>query len=170
MHDDLLEQARHLATRDAGRPRQANLRRSVSAAYYAAFHFLIDQSCRNVMGALHAQREYRQVLGRAFSHSSIKNACESFAGGTLKASVRKGLPGNFAIPAQVQQISTAFIELQYARHQADYDLTHRFERKDVLALINQVETAIEAFRQLTATDEKAFFLACLWAWNALVTR
>lgn len=170
MHDDLLEQARQLATWDAGRPRQANLRRAVSSAYYAVFHFLIDQSCRNVMGALHAQREYRQVLGRAFSHSSMKNACESFAGGTLKASVRRGLPGSFVVPPRVQQIANDFIDLQYARHQADYDLTQRFARKDVLALINQAETAIETFRQLGASDEKAFFLACLWAWNSLVAR
>jgi hypothetical protein len=34
-HAHLLEQAQHLAMRDAGRPRQANLRRGVSSAYYA---------------------------------------------------------------------------------------------------------------------------------------
>ncbi len=41
-HDDLLEQANHLARRERGRPRQASLRRAVSSAYYALFHLLIE--------------------------------------------------------------------------------------------------------------------------------
>jgi len=42
--DDLLEQAHHLATREAGEPKQASLRRAVSTAYYALFHLLIDEA------------------------------------------------------------------------------------------------------------------------------
>jgi uncharacterized protein (UPF0332 family) len=42
--DDLLEQANHLANREPELPRQASLRRAVSAAYYALFHLLIVPS------------------------------------------------------------------------------------------------------------------------------
>ena len=38
---DLLAQAKHLAGRERGRPRQASLRRAASAAYYALFHLLL---------------------------------------------------------------------------------------------------------------------------------
>lgn len=38
--NELLAQARHLATKEPRRPRDASLRRSVSAAYYALFHLL----------------------------------------------------------------------------------------------------------------------------------
>ncbi len=41
--DDLLEQAYHLANKDA-QPTQASLRRAVSTAYYALFHLLIDDA------------------------------------------------------------------------------------------------------------------------------
>ena len=34
MHKDLLEQAQRLATLDLKKPKQANLRRAISAAYY----------------------------------------------------------------------------------------------------------------------------------------
>jgi len=170
MHDHLLEQARELAELDPGKPKQASLRRSVSTAYYGLFHFLIDQSCRSALGAQHSQRQYRHVLGRAFSHSSMKNACESFAGGTLKTSVRKGLPSTFRIPPQVMKMAAVFVDLQNARHLADYDLTHRLTRKDVLTLVQQAATAVDDFHQLGTSDEKSFFLACLWGWNSLANR
>ena len=42
--NDYLEQARHLATRERTRPKQASLRRAVSVAYYALFHLLCDEA------------------------------------------------------------------------------------------------------------------------------
>ena len=45
--NDLLEQARHLANREPKRPKQASLRRAVSAAYYTLFHLLCIETARN---------------------------------------------------------------------------------------------------------------------------
>jgi uncharacterized protein (UPF0332 family) len=170
MHENLLRQARRLVQLDPKRPDQANLRRAVSAAYYALFHFLIDQSCRSVIGARHDQRAYRQVLGRAFVHGTMKEACRSFKGGTLKSNIAKGLPTGFQVPLEVQAISDTFYELQDRRHRADYDLTERFNRSDVKGLVRQVEAAIRRFKSLAASDDKKFFLACLWAWKELSIR
>lgn len=44
IHKDLLQQARLLAILDEKRPKQANLRRAISSAYYALFHYLIDEA------------------------------------------------------------------------------------------------------------------------------
>jgi hypothetical protein len=41
MHDDLFAQAEMLAKVDATKPKQVNLRRAVSSAYYAVFHYLV---------------------------------------------------------------------------------------------------------------------------------
>ena len=65
-HGDLLQQAFHLATIDAKKPKQANLRRAVSSAYYAVFHLLIDEACRVQFGTQHNEAPFRRVLGRAF--------------------------------------------------------------------------------------------------------
>jgi hypothetical protein len=51
------------------------------------------------------------------------------------------------------------------RHAADYDLTKQFKRSDVLVLIEQVEDAMADYRALPASNDKRFFLACLWAWS-----
>ena len=102
MHADLLLQARSLARLDAKRPKQVNLRRAVSQAYYGIVHFLVDDACQLIIGGQHAQKEYRHVLGRSFEHSTIKEACTTFAGGQLKASVPKGLPTGFVVPPEVQ--------------------------------------------------------------------
>ena len=64
----------------------------------------------------------------------------------------------------------AFVDLQDKRHLADYDLTERFKRSDVLLLITRVKKDFEEFKNLPASSEKAFFLACLWAWKELANR
>jgi hypothetical protein len=170
VHEDLLEQAVRLAKLDAKKPKQANLRRAISSAYYALFHMLVDEACRVQVGAQHNQAPYRHVLGRAFAHAVMKDACKSFGGGTLKKGVAKGLPGSFAIPAEIRELAETFVDLQEWRHLADYDLTERFKRSDVLSLIHLVEDRIQAFGQLASSNEKRFFLACLWAWKELANR
>ncbi len=169
-YDDLLVQAKRLATLDARKPKQSNLRRAISAAYYAAFHLLIDEACRVQIGAQHNQAPFRQVLGRAFAHGVMKEACKSFGGGTLKKGVAKGLPVGFTIPGEIRRLAEAFVELQEKRHIADYDLTERFKRSDVLTLIIEISDRIEDFTKLASSNEKRFFLACLWAWKELANR
>lgn len=65
--DDLLEQAHHLAYREADDPRQASLRRAVSTAYYALFHSLVDEA----VGQWGVERQ-RGMLGRTFEHGKMK--------------------------------------------------------------------------------------------------
>src|SRR5262249_44981625 len=144
--------------------------RAISSAYYALFHLLVDEACRVQIGAQRNQAPFRQVLGRAFVHTIMKEACKSFGGGTLKKGVAKGLPAGFTIPAEIRDLALTFVDLQEWRHVADYDLTERFHRSDVLSLINQVERRIQAFTQLASSNEKRFFLACLWAWKELANR
>jgi hypothetical protein len=170
VHDDLLEQALKLATLDTKKPKQASLRRAISAAYYAVFHLLVDEACRVQIGAQHNQAPFRQVLGRAFTHGVMKEACKSFGGGTLKKGVAKGLPVSFTIPGEIREFADTFVELQGKRHLADYDLTERFKRSDVLTLIAEVRKQCENFGNLSPSSEKRFFLACLWAWKELANR
>lgn len=170
MYLDLLEQAEQLASLDPKRPRQANLRRAISSAYYAVFHALVHEACSVQIGAQHAQAGVRHVLGRAYAHSTMKQACVSFAGGSLKASVQKGLPVGFSIPIEIRALAKNFVEVQEKRHLADYDLTERFRRSEVQTLIRNARQGISAFTQLPSSNEKKFFLACLWAWKELTNR
>jgi uncharacterized protein (UPF0332 family) len=174
VYDDLIQLAERIAGLDSGRPKQAHLRRALSTAYYAIFHFLIDEACRSQIGAQHAQRGFRHVLGRGYTHGVMKQACASFAGGTLKASVSKGLPrdaaGLYVVPREIQRIAAIYVELQEKRHLADYDLTERFKRSEVLALIDETRARVANFQSLPASTDRTFFLACLWAWKELTNR
>ena len=174
MHQDLFSQAETLATLDAKKPRQINLRRAISSAYYAVFHYLVEEACSVQIGSQHAQAAYRYVLGRAFTHSIMKQACTSFAGGMLKDAVIKGLPrdasGNYPIQKAIKDVARAFVDLQEKRQWADYDRSERFNRSDVLILIEEAKKRVVKFSELPASDDKKFFLACLWAWKELTNR
>ncbi len=136
MHEDLFAQAETLATLDSRKPRQVNLRRAVSSAYYAVFHFLVQEACCVQFGTQHAQTPFRNALGRAFSHTVMKQACLSFGGGTLRGTVIKGLPrdanGNYPVHVAIQDLAYNFGELQEKRHAADYDRSEKYSRSDVL--------------------------------------
>lgn len=174
MHDDLLYQAEALARLDARRPKQANLRRAISSAYYAVFHFLTHESTCALFGTQHSPAPYRHVIGRAFTHATMKQACVSFGGGNLKESVIKGLPhnpqGRYPVLQAIQTLAETFVELQEKRHFADYDRNERFKRDDALSLIEQAKREIASFESLPMSDDKRFFLACLWAWKDLTNR
>jgi len=174
MHEDLFAQAEMLAKVDARKPKQVNLRRAVSSAYYALFHFLVEESCSLIFGRQHGQAVYRYTLGRAFVHNVMKQASVSFAGGTLKDAIIKGLPrdaaGKYPIRASIREIAVVFKELQEQRNHADYDRNERFERSEVLMLIEQAQDVIANFSALPDSDGKRFFLACLWAWKELTNR
>ena len=62
-HDELLRQARRLASRDIENPEQADLRRTISAAYYALFHLLIAETVVNW-----GRDSSRDGLARMFEH------------------------------------------------------------------------------------------------------
>src|SRR6266540_2491289 len=109
--DDLLEQAYHLATRDTqGRPRQANLRRAVSSAYYALFHFLVDEACRAAIGMGPEQHALRAIVARAFEHTSMAKVSKGFASGTLPTKFQPAAGGS--IPKELRHIAEAFLSLQ----------------------------------------------------------
>ncbi|MFO7775135.1 MAG: hypothetical protein R6W89_04995 [Candidatus Hydrogenedentota bacterium] len=170
MYKDLIEQAEHLVYRDPRKPKQANLRRAVSAAYYALFHYLVQEACRTQMGTQHTVSPHRRILGRAFGHANMKKACKPFSGGALPDSLCKGLDTK-QVSNDIRTVATTFVDLQDKRHRADYDLTEPFRRNEALYLIKTAKRAIETFGNCTASDEeRRFFLACLWAWPELSRR
>lgn len=175
MYQDLLEQAETLARIDfKGKPKQANLRRAVSAAYYALFHFLVREVCRGVIGTQYPGRGYRHSIARAFAHSTMKDVCISFAGGQLPKSVVGPLPkssaGHYLVVKPIQTIAATFVDVQEKRHLADYDLSKQFKRSEVLALIEQTGAHIAEFSNLPASHDRQFFLVCLLTWKELRNR
>jgi hypothetical protein len=69
--DDLLALAQGIANLPSETRRQANLRRSVSTAYYALFHLLSSEATLNW-----ARPELEPMLGRLFDHGPMRSTSE----------------------------------------------------------------------------------------------
>lgn len=170
LHRQLLSQAKRLANLDPKRPQQANLRRALSTAYYAIFHFFIYHAWRSMLGTLNANRPFRDVLSRAFQHAEMFKACKSFAGGTLPDSVTPDMNPSFSVPVAIRTAAQTFCDAQEKRHSADYNLSASFRRSDVLATIKGIEDAMASFNAIRAQPESRFFLACLVTWRTISAR
>jgi uncharacterized protein (UPF0332 family) len=107
--DDLLEQAKHLASREPKRPKQASLKRAVSTAYYSLFHLLIAAAILNWKNTWH-----RAHVARGFDHKSMKDASYKTANKQFEAP-------DTVVGEHLKVVARAFVELQERRNAADYN-------------------------------------------------
>ena len=143
---DLIAAARDLAEAgDRGRPRQANLRRAVSTAYYAMFHCLAVCCADMLVGGVGAERSepaWRQVY-RALEHGAARQRCNR------TAIIQK-------FPVEIREFADRFAGMQQRRHRADYDPEADYDKGDVLQDITDVAEAIAKFQRVPVKDRRAF--------------
>ena len=169
----LLEQAELLATADPTRPRAANLRRAVSASYYAVFHHLTRAVAVRQIGAGPDRRAFADVLARGVDHGDLRAICKDFMVGLggWRAWMREELAArSFTIPPALADACGDFLELQRLRHLADYAPSYRLDREDALAEVSRAREAIAAFTAAEQTDAGRFFLAAAPLWKGLRQR
>ena len=147
--DDLLNTADELVSGATGstRPRQSNLRRAVSTAYYAMFHCLASCCANSFIGSTNADRSepaWRQVY-RALEHGLAKDKCKNK--GFIKAS---------GFPQEIVDFANAFVALQEKRNLADYDPSARFAKLEVQREITQARAMIAGFQAAGAKHRRAF--------------
>ena len=117
-----------------GRPRQMDLRRAVSSAYYAMFHALCRSNAETLIGtapAMQATEPWVQAY-RAMDHRPAKNKLTEY---------RAKRP----VHPDIDSFARTFAILQEQRHDADYDPRKTFTRREVDRLIARAEVAAEAF-------------------------
>src|SRR5260370_33786593 len=132
-HDDLLEQAQHLANRERKLPRQASLRRAISSAYYALFHLLIAEAVSK--WKISAQRPQ---LARIFEHGRMNAASERL----LNVKVFPFTGEDPAVVGHLQKIATTFSQRYGQRQTGDYELATQWLRTGGLALIESDDEAL----------------------------
>ena len=125
-----------------GKPRQADLKRAMSTAYYAMFHALCRNCADSVVGkrkSLRSQSAWLQAY-RAVNHGHAKGQCSNM--------------GKF--PKDIQSFAASFVILQEKRHQADYDPVHKLKRADVLTQIRTAKLFIKKLKESPIKDRRAF--------------
>lgn len=156
--DDLIAQANILATADQNKPKQASLRRAVSAAYYALFHEIVDRSVRFLLTEKFLQSKVGARLRRVPSHAAVARASKWFTVPNPPPSVQRMRMGGSTPLTDLVIVCQALVDLQEERHRADYDLFSPFTRADALRLVVKAEQAIRSLRGIKQTDDLAIFL------------
>ena len=125
------------------KPRQADLKRAISTAYYALFHAFAKNAADMLVGVGQKRPDKAWVqIYRSLQHGDAKSACEG---------VR-----NLGFPDLINACGDAFVRLQQERHAADYDPEARFLRADALQAIELAENAIQNLKAASKKDRVAF--------------
>ena len=152
---DLIKIASFLATigvvSNLGRPRQADLRRAVSAAYYALFHALAHCGADMLAGSSSARRNQAgwQRIYRSLEHGITRSRLNN----------QGGMNG---FPREIQEFGRLFVDLQLQRHRADYDPTASFDRATVIQLVAEAERHIIGLENAAPADRRDFAIYVLF--------
>lgn len=158
----LIDQAELLLSgRHGGKPRQVDLRRAISAAYYAVFHQILTAAADEFVGkSLRSDQRHRLVY-RSIDHSAVKRMCDEASRQNPSPKYRKFLP-NGGFEQKIRDFSNIFIRLQALRHDADYDPSQYFSSVDALFSIYLASSAISDFTTAYPEDRKLFLTLLLF--------
>ena len=162
---DLLDQARMLAAREPKNPKQASLRRAVSASYYALFHLLAEDAARlfaEVCGRADAGTV--SLLVRTFSHLDMKKASEAFGKSELPNALRSTRE-KYQTPDDLKLVVDAFASLYQARQDADYNTAWQISRPQTEVLVRNARRAFEAWERIKKTVDARTYLMCFSLWD-----
>lgn len=157
---DVADELAHLGST---RPKQAALRRAISTAYYAVFHFLIEEATKHIAGVRTSEANLRAFIARGISHGGMKAVCKSVSSGSWPGVVEQRIgKGKIGAPAQpLRNVAAAFVNLQELRHSADYDPLRRFSRADAIIEVGRAKALMQDWDNVPDGDERTFFLHLL---------
>jgi hypothetical protein len=140
--------------------REVDVRRAISAAYYGLFHALTEDAANHAVSS--GNPGIRTLVRRAFDHGQMKKVC---------VAIRDGQPGSRAWPdlfgrepeqrERLRFVASSFVELQEARHLADYDLTREMPWAEGARLYNVAGVAWKWWHELRETSDAAVFMTAL---------
>jgi len=138
--EDLLALAGRLANPAPEDPEQASFRRSISTAYYALFHLLVQDAVQTWNGSATA----RFGLERKFDHKTMKEVSNA----VLRSSWRGWSTPSPAVPQELTTVAEVFVTLQESRQQADYDNARIWEPIDVQATVAAAQLAFAKWAEI----------------------
>jgi hypothetical protein len=166
LSEDLVRLAEGMLSDRPGRPVQAELRRSVSTAYYAVFHGLIEESTRWLAGA--SAKDLRQVMARSFEHGAMRDLAERVIHNSIPVFTRPLIP---SVPTDLRVVASVFSNLQGERHRADYDWASPFSKVEVQRLLTDAHRVIiQILVPGGYSEELKHFLMMLPFWGQLRRR
>lgn len=142
-----------------GAPRQADLRRAISGAYYGVFHGVLAAAADRFIGRTRRASVEYALAYRSIDHKWLRDLCAEVKKPILPAKYKTYEPeGGFV--AELKGFAAAVFDLQESRHDADYNPLLHLKRSDAVIAIS---TARSALRRLNGASDvqRAILLALL---------
>ena len=159
--DHLFEQAEKLITPQVGRPRQVDIRRAISAAYYAIFHAAISAAVDQFIGSTNRDESRYGLAYRSVDHGWLRKLCEEVQKPNPSARFKRYAPAA-GFGANIVSFAAAVEELQEKRHFADYDVMIRMNRSDAVLAISKAKAALTRLGNASAPERLAFLSLLLF--------
>lgn len=153
--EELLEFAQFIA--EDPNASQADIRRAVSACYYALFHILCMESVKIFYGKIYrknspANETYDKIY-RAINHRRLKNVCDQY-----KKNEYNSIP--------IMKKFAAFIfDMQGKRHTADYapfHKEHNISHGDLQMMARETERQIHIWKKRNPAQRRDFLIDVLF--------
>ena len=154
--EHLLEQAGRLVEPPpAGPPRQVDVRRAISAAYYAVFHATLAAAADQFVGVTKRATSQYALVYRSVDHKALRElSSEAHRAQLSDKYARHVPPGGFG--PNIQAFAAAVLELQEKRHSADYDPSIRVKTSDAIVAIAAARSALNRFLGADLPRREAF--------------
>jgi hypothetical protein len=160
--EHLFEQAERLIRPAYTRtPRQVDLRRAVSSAYYGVFHATLSAAADEFVGVTRRTTSRYALIYRSVEHKDLRHLCLEMARAVPSPRyTRHAPPAGFG--DDIRAFAKALLELQEKRYAADYDPAVRLRTADAILAVETAREALERFRRASPARRKAFLTLLLF--------
>ncbi len=160
--EHLFEQAERLIRPATGAPRQVDVRRAISSAYYGVFHATLTAAADQFVGRSNRSSTGYMLAYRSVDHSSFRRISNEVAKEHLSAKYARYEPEE-GFGGNMRAFAEAAVELQDKRHSADYDPRARFDRSDASLAIDLGRVALRRFGEAELGHRRAFLALLLFS-------
>jgi hypothetical protein len=141
--EHLIDQAERLIAQvPPRRPRQVDLRRAISSAYYAVFHAMLAAAADQFVGATKRSSSQYSLVYRSIDHATIRDMCSQAQKQSISRRFAHYAPRS-GFGANIQAFAAAVVDMQKMRHEADYDPSIFVARSDALLAISAARLALD---------------------------
>jgi hypothetical protein len=159
--DHLFEQAEKLiGPSPAGRPRQVDVRRAISSAYYGLFHFVLTEVADEFVGVTQRASDRYALVYRSINHNIFKQLCSETKKTAPSAKYAPYFPAG-GFDQDIQAFAAGVVDLQEKRHIADYNPQPRLSTSEARLAIGTARSAVLSFRRADLERRKAFLTLLL---------
>jgi uncharacterized protein (UPF0332 family) len=141
-----------------GAYKQVDLRRAISASYYALFHAILRESADLLIGKAHRKSAAYLIAYRSLDHKKLKRVCDELRRQILPERYRR-ISKEQTVGDHIKDVAFAAIKLQEWRYNAEYNPHGSFTFVDSLFTTSMARQAIKSLEH--ASRDQLRLLAAL---------